>query len=95
MGGLISLYALNEYPKVFGGAVCLYTHWIGIFESTANTFPRLYLGIFRKAPTQTWNAQIGCLEKLKGLTTASDNKKLACLPHLNFYLIKVIFLVKL
>ena len=27
MGGLISLYALNEYPDVFGGAGCLSTHW--------------------------------------------------------------------
>lgn len=27
MGGLISLYALTEYPDVFGGAGCLSTHW--------------------------------------------------------------------
>jgi enterochelin esterase-like enzyme len=27
MGGLISLYALLEYPWVFGGAACLSTHW--------------------------------------------------------------------
>ena len=27
MGGLISLYALAEYPGVFGGAACLSTHW--------------------------------------------------------------------
>lgn len=27
MGGLISLYALIEYPEVFGGAACLSTHW--------------------------------------------------------------------
>lgn len=27
MGGLISLYALVEYPHVFGGAACLSTHW--------------------------------------------------------------------
>jgi predicted alpha/beta superfamily hydrolase len=27
MGGLISLYALCEYPAVFGGAGCLSTHW--------------------------------------------------------------------
>jgi len=27
MGGLISLYALEEYPQVFGGAGCLSTHW--------------------------------------------------------------------
>jgi len=29
MGGLISLYALGEYPDVFGGAACLSTHWPG------------------------------------------------------------------
>jgi predicted alpha/beta superfamily hydrolase len=27
MGGLISAYALAEYPDVFGGAACLSTHW--------------------------------------------------------------------
>ena len=27
MGGLISLYAIMEYPLVFGGAACLSTHW--------------------------------------------------------------------
>jgi predicted alpha/beta superfamily hydrolase len=27
MGGLISLYAVLEYPKVFGGAACVSTHW--------------------------------------------------------------------
>jgi len=29
MGGLISLYALCEYPEVFYGAACLSTHWPG------------------------------------------------------------------
>ncbi len=29
MGGMISLYALFEYPDVFGGAAGLSTHWIG------------------------------------------------------------------
>lgn len=27
MGGLISAYALNEYPRVFGRAGCVFTHW--------------------------------------------------------------------
>lgn len=27
MGGLISLYALVEYPAIFGGAGCVSTHW--------------------------------------------------------------------
>ncbi len=27
MGGLISIYAIARYPDVFGGAMCLSTHW--------------------------------------------------------------------
>lgn len=27
MGGLISAYAVCEYPRVFGGAACVSTHW--------------------------------------------------------------------
>ena len=30
MGGLISCYAISEYPDVFGGAACLSTHWPAI-----------------------------------------------------------------
>ena len=29
MGGLISIYALAEYPQVFGAAAGLSTHWVG------------------------------------------------------------------
>lgn len=32
MGGLISLYALSEYPDIFGGAACLSTHWAGFYQ---------------------------------------------------------------
>jgi len=28
MGGLISAYAMSEYPNIFGGAGCLSTHWL-------------------------------------------------------------------
>jgi enterochelin esterase-like enzyme len=35
MGGLISLYALCEYPQVFGGAAALSTHWVGTHEANA------------------------------------------------------------
>ncbi len=28
MGGMISLYALCEYPNIFGGAGCVSTHWV-------------------------------------------------------------------
>ena len=34
MGGLVSMYAVCEYPSVFGGAACLSTHWIGTLEVT-------------------------------------------------------------
>lgn len=30
MGGLISVYAICEYPEVFGGAAALSTHWPGV-----------------------------------------------------------------
>lgn len=29
MGGLMSMYAISEYPDVFGAAACLSTHWVG------------------------------------------------------------------
>lgn len=39
MGGLISLYAVCEYPKIFGAAACLSTHWPGIFTDENNPYP--------------------------------------------------------
>jgi enterochelin esterase-like enzyme len=39
MGGLISMYAITQYPKVFGGAACLSTHWPGIFSLENNPVP--------------------------------------------------------
>lgn len=43
MGGLISLYAISKYPKVFGGAACLSTHWPGIFSITNNPVPDAFM----------------------------------------------------
>jgi predicted alpha/beta superfamily hydrolase len=44
MGGLISLYALVEYPEIFGKAACLSTHWtIGgtlLVDYLGNALPR-------------------------------------------------------
>jgi len=40
MGGLISLYALLEYPDIFGGAACLSTHWPVTFDMENNPFPK-------------------------------------------------------
>ena len=33
MGGLMSMYAIGEYPHVFGTALCMSTHWPGGFSS--------------------------------------------------------------
>ncbi|MFN0014954.1 MAG: alpha/beta hydrolase [Saprospiraceae bacterium] len=43
MGGLISLYAVCEYPEVFGGAACLSTHWPGIFRAENNPIPAAFM----------------------------------------------------
>lgn len=53
MGALISIYAICEYPNVFGGAACLSTHWTGIFRADNNPFPASmlnYLGRHLPAP---------------------------------------------
>ncbi|MGB5981844.1 MAG: alpha/beta hydrolase-fold protein [Nonlabens sp.] len=39
MGGLISIYAICEYPEVFYGAACLSTHWVGTFTLENNPIP--------------------------------------------------------
>jgi predicted alpha/beta superfamily hydrolase len=55
MGGLISIYAICEYPGVFGGAACLSTHWTGIFRSYNNPFPGkmlTYLSTHLPSPAQ-------------------------------------------
>lgn len=39
MGGLISLYAICEYPETFGGAACLSTHWPVIYTTETNPLP--------------------------------------------------------
>jgi enterochelin esterase-like enzyme len=48
MGGLISLYAICEYPKVFGGAACLSTHWPGIFVMENNPVPDAFFNYMKK-----------------------------------------------
>lgn len=42
MGGLISLYAICEYPTIFGGAACISTHWPGIFSLKNNPIPNAF-----------------------------------------------------
>lgn len=43
MGGLISMYAICEYPHIFGGAACLSTHWTGIFSAENNPIPAAFM----------------------------------------------------
>jgi len=43
MGGLISMYAICEYPEIFGSAACLSTHWIGTFSLENNPIPQSIL----------------------------------------------------
>lgn len=42
MGGLISMYAVCEYPTVFGGAACLSTHWPGALDDSKNPIPEAF-----------------------------------------------------
>lgn len=48
MGALISLYALCEYPTVFGGAACLSTHWPGLFTMQDNPVPAAFFRYMRQ-----------------------------------------------
>lgn len=42
MGGLISFYAVCEYPDVFGTAICMSTHWPGAIPYEDNPFPQAF-----------------------------------------------------
>ena len=54
MGGLISLYALLEYPQVFGAAACLSTHWPASFIFDDPTLPEAILAyLTEKLPEPT------------------------------------------
>jgi predicted alpha/beta superfamily hydrolase len=58
MGGLISLYAICEYPDVFGGAACLSTHWPGTFTVENNPFPEAMQGYLIKTLPSPKNHKI-------------------------------------
>ena len=47
MGGLISWYAICQYPDVFGGAVCMSTHWPGIFSLKNNPIPSAFVNYLK------------------------------------------------
>ncbi|MSP85732.1 MAG: alpha/beta hydrolase [Flavobacteriaceae bacterium] len=48
MGGLISMYAICEYPKVFSKAACLSTHWIGFREFENNPIPESFFSYMKE-----------------------------------------------
>lgn len=43
MGGLISMYAICEYPEIFGGAACISTHWPGSIHAEKDIIPDAFL----------------------------------------------------
>ena len=47
MGGLISMYAICEYPDVFGGAACISTHWPGVFSNENNPIPTAFVNYLK------------------------------------------------
>ncbi|MFY8061434.1 MAG: alpha/beta hydrolase [Arenimonas sp.] len=49
MGGLISMYAISEYPQMFGAAACVSTHWPGIFTVDNNPIPQAFFDYMRTA----------------------------------------------
>ncbi|MBD5371205.1 MAG: alpha/beta hydrolase [Bacteroides sp.] len=51
MGGLMSIYALCEYPEVFGNALCLSTHWIGTPAVAKEFEDAMYEYLDRKLPS--------------------------------------------
>lgn len=47
MGGLISLYAISEYPEVFGGAACISTHWPGVMDAKKNPLANAFFAYMK------------------------------------------------
>ncbi len=43
LGALISIYAICEYPAIFGAAACLSTHWVGGFTLENNPVPNAFI----------------------------------------------------
>ena len=56
-GGLISMYAISEYPNVFQGAACLSTHWIGTFDDNP-VIAQSFIDYFGKNVPDTKNHKI-------------------------------------
>jgi predicted alpha/beta superfamily hydrolase len=58
MGGLISMYALCEYPKTFSKAACLSTHWIGFRDFENNPIPESFFTYLKKKLPNSKNHKI-------------------------------------
>jgi enterochelin esterase-like enzyme len=58
MGGLISMYAICEYPEVFGAAACLSTHWTGIYQIENNPIPETIFRYLKKKLPNPMNHRI-------------------------------------
>lgn len=48
MGGLMSMYAVAEYPTIFKGAACISTHWVGAAPKENNPLPEAILSYLEK-----------------------------------------------
>jgi len=53
MGGLISMYAIFEYPEIFGGAACISTHWCGASPRENNPMAKSFFEYLNSKPPYT------------------------------------------
>ncbi|MFY0604641.1 MAG: esterase [Flavobacteriaceae bacterium] len=48
MGGLISMYAMCEYPEIYGAAACISTHWPGATVFKGNPLPEAFFSYMKE-----------------------------------------------
>jgi enterochelin esterase-like enzyme len=48
MGGLISMYALCQYPAIFGKAACISTHWLGGHPTGNSPLPKAFMNYLKE-----------------------------------------------
>jgi len=53
MGGLISMYAMFEYPEIFGGAACISTHWPGAAPQENNPMTKAFFDYMKSKPVNS------------------------------------------
>lgn len=41
------MYAICEYPGIFGGAICMSTHWPGILSMNENPVPSVFFNYLK------------------------------------------------